>query len=88
MDTLEKAKIFSDIDFLFYKKSHYFRKNLLSDNPRKGSRVDRKHLHSIDWILSHDIIVLEVTEARAHQIGFGLYTSINKQLTKRNKQKK
>ncbi len=86
LSSLKEAKAFSATDFLFYDKSHYFAENIGQKNERRGKQGFNRKLHSLQFILNHDLIVLETTEARLHQLGFGILNAAEP--TKKKKRKK
>lgn len=76
----EEADSFSDTNFIFYKKSRYYGKNLGTDQQRKGAKKYLASHHDISFALSHDVIILEATEAKATQIGFGFLEDVIRQI--------
>lgn len=73
---LRLAKAFSDTDFIFYDKTLYSVRNIAQPNQQTAKERFRKNLHSLDFILKHDIVVIESTEARLHQLGFGIIKNV------------
>jgi hypothetical protein len=77
----EEAQSFSDTNFIFYKKSRYYGKNLGTDQQKKGAKKYLASYHDISFALSHDVIILEATEARVTQIGFGFVEDVVRQIS-------
>ena len=71
LEVLDQIKAFSGIDFLFYDKTHYYSKNKYTKNVRKGKKFLSKKMYKPKRVLKHDIVILESTTARLHQLGFG-----------------
>jgi hypothetical protein len=70
MNVFDDVPAFAETNFIFYDKSLYSYK---ADSPRENRRVPhpvnpRKHL-SLEYLLRHDVIIFESTDARVHQVG-------------------
>lgn len=78
----EQAHTFGTTDFIFYKKSRYYGKNLGTSEEKKGAKKYLTSHHDISFALEHDVIMLEATEARAHQLGFGFVEDVISQIDK------
>ncbi len=70
MNVFDEVGAFAETNFVFYDKSIYSYK---SDTPKEKRRtprpvVPKKHL-TLDYLLSHDLVILESTDARVHQVG-------------------
>ncbi|MCC6931892.1 MAG: hypothetical protein IT292_01365 [Deltaproteobacteria bacterium] len=70
-DVLEKQDIYTQRDFYYYASTNHYRYRLENGNVKKGSyRLVYRKMDFIKNLLQQDIIVLEINEARIHQLGF------------------
>lgn len=70
MNVFDELKVFAQTNFLFYEKSLYA---YSKDSPERDRRVphpvnQKKHL-SLAYLLSHDLVIFESTDARVFQVG-------------------
>ncbi len=75
LSLFDQVEAFRAVDFLFYNKTHYYSRKKYTPNVQKGKSAFSKKLHRPQFILNHDLLVLESTDARLHQLGFGLLDS-------------
>ncbi len=78
LDLLDELHAYRAVDFLFYKRTLYYSRKKYTKDVRKGQSAFSSKLHTPKFITNHDLLVLESTDARLHQLGFGLLDSFKK----------
>jgi hypothetical protein len=80
LKAFDSVKAFSSTDFIFYSTSHYFSRNRYTNLEKRGKKKFSNELYELDFVKKHDIVILESTSARLHQLGFGFLEEIDKVL--------
>ena len=85
-EVLDPLDILQRRDFYYYSKTNHFREGAVgtSDAVTKGSRSIR--LGRLNWdsnVFDRDAIVIEINEARVHQIGFGFIRELWEEIQKK-----
>ena len=80
VDMFDRTKAFDRVDFIFYDATHYYSRNKKGPTPQYGKKKFEARLHSLRFLENHDVIILESTDARLHQLGFGLLEQLAKEL--------
>jgi hypothetical protein len=70
MKVFDELKAFAQTDFLFYEKSLYsYSKDSTERDRRAPHPVNNKKHLSLAYLLSHDLVIFESTDARVFQVG-------------------
>jgi hypothetical protein len=80
VEMFDRTKAFDRVDFIFYDATHYFSRNKKGPQPKYGKKKFEPRLHGLKFLESHDVVVLESTDARLHQLGFGLLERLANEL--------
>jgi hypothetical protein len=80
LSIFDRVKAFDTVDFMFYSATHYYSRNKKGPKPKYGKKSFQASLQSLKFLERHDIVVLESTEARLHQLGFGLLEKLKSEL--------
>ena len=80
IEFLAKAGSFTDTDMVFYVNRIHKKRNILSKNPKDSVIPFKSSVHKKDFLLKHNLFILESTEARLPELGFGYLAKIIKQI--------
>lgn len=73
LEKLREAKSYTSATLVFYNKSSYQTRFIDKEDKYSGGQSTfNPKFFSLDFMLKFDAVVIEATEARLHQLGFGL----------------
>lgn len=80
IDFLSEAKAFRDTDMVFYVNRIHKKRDILSKKPKDSVIPFKSSVHKKRFLLLHDMFILESTEARLPELGFGFIDRITKEI--------